>query len=89
MRELIDKDRIPADVTIQVLTQARADLIAKTFESLKGVRRAIVHVYNSTSTVQREQVFGLDRQGILEIAVKGCGTGARPCTETARDRMGF
>ena len=71
VRELIDQGRIPADVTIQVLTQARADLIAKTFESLRGVRRAIVHVYNSTSTVQREQVFGLDRQGILEIAVKG------------------
>ncbi|MGL4564523.1 MAG: 2-isopropylmalate synthase, partial [Halioglobus sp.] len=71
VRELIDKGRIPADVTIQVLTQARPDLIARTFESLKGVRRAIVHVYNSTSTVQREQVFALDRQGILEIAVKG------------------
>jgi 2-isopropylmalate synthase len=71
VRDLIDNDRIPADVTIQVLTQARADLITKTFESLKGARRAIVHVYNSTSTVQREQVFSLDRQGILDIAVKG------------------
>ena len=71
VRDLIDNDRIPADVTIQVLTQARADLIKKTFEALKGARKAIVHVYNSTSTVQREQVFGLDRQGILDIAVKG------------------
>ena len=71
VRDLIDNDRIPADVTIQVLTQARPDLIKKTFEALKGARRAIVHVYNSTSTVQREQVFGLDRQGILDIAVKG------------------
>jgi len=71
VRDLIDNDRIPADVTIQVLTQARADLITKTFAALKGARRAIVHVYNSTSTVQREQVFGLDRQGILDIAVKG------------------
>lgn len=71
VRKLIDEDRIPEDVTIQVLTQARPDLIEKTFASLKGVRRAIVHVYNSTSTVQREQVFGLDRQGILDIAVNG------------------
>ena len=71
VRDLIDNDRIPVDVTIQVLTQARADLIKKTFEALKGARKAIVHVYNSTSTVQREQVFGLDRQGILDIAVKG------------------
>ncbi len=71
VRELIDNDRIPEDVTIQVLTQARADLIEKTFQALKGARRVIVHVYNSTSTVQREQVFGLDRQGIVDIAVKG------------------
>jgi 2-isopropylmalate synthase len=71
VRDLIDNDRIPDDVTIQVLTQARADLIKKTFEALKGARKAIVHVYNSTSTVQREQVFGLDRQGIVDIAVKG------------------
>lgn len=71
VRELIDNDRIPQDVTIQVLTQARPDLIEKTFESLRGARRAVVHVYNSTSTVQREQVFGLDRQGIVDIAVQG------------------
>ena len=71
VRELIDNDRIPDDVTIQVLTQARPELIERTFEALKGVRRAILHVYNSTSTVQREQVFGLDRQGIIDIAVSG------------------
>jgi len=71
VRELIENDRIPQDVTIQVLTQARPDLIEKTFQALRGVRRAIVHVYNSTSTVQREQVFGLDRKGIIDIAVKG------------------
>ena len=71
VRQLIDDGRIPDDVTIQVLTQARPDLIEKTFESLKGAHRAIVHVYNSTSTVQREQVFGLDRAGIVDIAVKG------------------
>jgi len=71
VRQLIEHDRIPADVTIQVLTQARPDLIEKTFKALKGARRVIVHVYNSTSTVQREQVFGLDRKGIIDIAVKG------------------
>jgi 2-isopropylmalate synthase len=71
VRELIENDRIPDDVTIQVLTQARADLIEKTFKALSGARRVIVHVYNSTSTVQREQVFGLDRKGIIDIAVKG------------------
>ena len=71
VRKLIEEDRIPEDVTIQVLTQARPDLIKKTFDSLRGVARAIVHVYNSTSTVQREQVFGLDREGITEIAVNG------------------
>jgi 2-isopropylmalate synthase len=71
VRDLIDNDRIPSDVTIQVLTQARTDLIEKTFEALRGVRRAVVHMYNSTSTVQREQVFGLERQGIIDIAVQG------------------
>ena len=71
VRELIDNNRIPEDVTIQVLTQARPDLIEKTFKALEGARRVVVHVYNSTSTVQREQVFGLDRQGIIDIAVKG------------------
>ena len=71
VRDLIDNGRIPEDVTIQVLTQARADLIEKTFEALKGVRRAVVHMYNSTSTVQREQVFSLDRQGLVDIAVRG------------------
>ena len=71
VRQLIEQDRIPDDVTIQVLTQARPDLIEKTFAALKGAKRAIVHVYNSTSTVQREQVFRLDREGIVDIAVKG------------------
>ncbi len=71
VRDLIENDRIPRDVTIQVLTQARPDLINKTFEALEGVHRAVVHVYNSTSTVQREQVFKQDRVGIVEIAVKG------------------
>ena len=70
VRELIDQNQIPDDVTVQVLTQARPELIARTFESLRGARRAIVHLYNSTSTVQRRVVFGLDRAGIVDIAVK-------------------
>jgi 2-isopropylmalate synthase len=70
-REIIENDLIPEDVTVQVLTQARADLITRTFESLQGARRAIVHLYNSTSTLQRRVVFKLDRAGIVDIAVKG------------------
>ena len=71
VRELIEKKRIPDDVTVQVLTQAREDLISRTFESLKGVKRAVLHLYNSTSTTQRRVVFRLDRAGIIDIAVKG------------------
>ena len=71
VRELIEQNLVPDDVTIQVLTQARPELIARSFESLIGARRAIVHLYNSTSTVQRRVVFGLDRAGIIDIAVKG------------------
>jgi 2-isopropylmalate synthase len=71
LRWLIDEGQIPDDVTVQVLVQAREDLITKTYEALRGARRAIVHVYNSTSTVQRERVFGMDREGILSIARRG------------------
>ncbi len=71
VRQLIEEGRIPEDVTVQVLTQSRPDLIARTFESLRGVRRAIVHLYNSTSETQRRVVFKLDRAGIVDIAVKG------------------
>ena len=71
VRCLIEDGLIPDDVTVQVLTQAREDLISRSYESLKGVKRAIIHVYNSTSTVQREKVFGLDKAGIKAIAVKG------------------
>jgi 2-isopropylmalate synthase len=71
LRKLIDENRIPDDVTVQVLTQAREELIVKTFEALKGCKRAVLHFYNSTSTVQRDFVFGLDRKGITDIAVKG------------------
>jgi len=71
VRWLIEEKQIPDDVTVQVLVQAREDLIMRTYESLKGAKRANVHVYNSTSTIQRERVFGLDRDGITAIARQG------------------
>jgi len=71
VRQLIEENLIPDDVTIQVLTQARETLIARSFESLKGARRAIMHLYNSTSTIQREQVFKLSRGKIKAIATQG------------------
>jgi 2-isopropylmalate synthase len=71
VREIIELGLIPDDVTIQVLTQARPELIARTYESLRGARRAIVHVYNSTSVAQRRVVFRTDRAGIVDIAVRG------------------
>jgi len=71
VRQLVEENLIPGDVTIQVLTQAREELIRRTFESIKGAKRAIVHLYNSTSTLQRRVVFGLDRAGIVDIAVQG------------------
>src|SRR5476651_2152434 len=71
VREIIEQELVPDDVTIQALTQARPELIARTYESLKGARRAIMHVYNSTSTTQRRVVFRCDRAGIVDIAVRG------------------
>ncbi len=71
VRHLIDNKLIPEGVTIQVLTQAREELIRRTFESLKGVKSAIIHLYNSTSELQRRVVFKLDKAGITDIAVKG------------------
>jgi len=70
-RKLIDENLIPDDVTVQVLTQAREPIIRRTFDAIAGVKRAIVHLYNSTSTTQRRVVFGMDRAGIRDIAVKG------------------
>jgi len=70
-RKLVEGNRIPDDVKIQVLTQARPELIERTYQALEGAKQAIVHVYNSTSTVQREQVFGMDRAGIRDIAIRG------------------
>jgi len=71
LRTLIEQNLIPDDVTIQVLTQSREHIIRKTFESLKGARKAIVHLYNSTSVAQREQVFEKSKEEIIEIAVSG------------------
>lgn len=71
VREIIEQGKIPEDVTIQVLTQARDELIERTFEALRGVKNAVVHVYNSTSVIQREQVFKLDKKDITEIAIQG------------------
>ena len=71
VRLLIEENLVPDDVTIQVLTQAREELIARTFESVRGAKRVIMHLYNSTSTLQRKVVFGLERHGIVEIAVRG------------------
>ena len=71
VRMLVEDNLIPDDVTIAVLTQARPELIERTFEAVAGARRAIVHLYNSTSTTQRRVVFGLDKSGITSLAVRG------------------
>jgi 2-isopropylmalate synthase len=81
VRQIIEEDRIPDDVVIQVLTQARPELIERTFESVRGAKQAIVHLYNSTSTLQRRVVFGQDRDGITAIAVEG----AKLCAKLAED----
>ncbi len=81
VRQLIEEDLIPDDVVIQVLTQSREHLIERTYESIRGARQAIMHLYNSTSTLQRRVVFGLDRQGIKDIAVHG----AELCVKFAQE----
>ena len=77
VRKIIEDSLIPDDVIIQVLTQAREPLIRRTFESLVGAKQAVVHLYNSTSTLQRRVVFAMDKEGIKQIAVEG----ARLCKE--------
>ena len=71
MRALIERDMIPDDVTVQVLTQAREHIIKKTFEAVKGAKHAVIHLYNSTSVAQREQVFKKSKEEIKKIAVDG------------------
>ncbi|MFP5346840.1 MAG: 2-isopropylmalate synthase, partial [Actinomycetes bacterium] len=77
VRQLVEGDLIPDDVTIQVLTQCREHLIERTFESLRGARQAICHFYNSTSVLQRKVVFGLDKDGIADIATQGARLGMK------------
>jgi 2-isopropylmalate synthase len=84
VRQLIEEDRIPDDVTIQVLTQCRQELIERTYECLQGAPRAIVHFYNSTNPLQREVVFGLDKSGIIDVAVSA----ARLCRKLERELVG-
>ncbi len=71
LRQLVDRKMIPDDVKVQVLTQCREELIEKTFDSIEGCKQAIVHIYNSTSTLQRDVVFGMNREEIINIAVQG------------------
>jgi len=84
VRQIIEEDLIPDDVVIQVLTQSREHLIERTFESIQGSKQAIVHLYNSTSTLQRRVVFGLDKDGIRDIAVHG----AQLCQKYADEMAG-
>ncbi|WP_104103742.1 2-isopropylmalate synthase [Arthrobacter sp. 08Y14] len=85
VRQLIEGDRIPDDVTIQVLTQSREHLIERTYDSLEGADRAIVHLYNSTSILQRKVVFNTDQDGIVDIAL----TGARLCKKYEEQLRGI
>lgn len=88
LRTLIEQDLIPDDVTIQVLTQAREHIIKKTFEAVKGAKNVIVHVYNSTSLAQREQVFKKSKEEILKIAVDGAKL-LKELTEEANENYRF
>src|SRR5678815_4077851 len=80
MRRLIESARVPDDVAIQVLVQAREDLIERTVESLMGAKHAIIHLYNSTSPAQRRVVFGLEKDDIIKVATRG--------TQWIKDRLG-
>ena len=71
LRQLVDRKLIPDDVRVQVLTQCREELIDRTFEAIQGIKKVIVHIYNSTSTLQRDVVFGMEGEEIIDIAVKG------------------
>ena len=88
LRALIDRDMVPEDVTLQVLTQSREHIIRKTFEALEGCKNAIVHVYNSTSLAQREQVFHMEKEQIKQIAIDGA-TLLKQLTEEAGQKYRF
>jgi 2-isopropylmalate synthase len=85
VRELIDEGVVPSDVTLAVLTQARPELIERTFESIEGAPQAIVHLYNSTSVTQRRVVFKLDRDGVTELAVRGTELCRRLAEQTSTE----
>jgi 2-isopropylmalate synthase len=85
VRQLVDEGRIPTDTTIAVLTQARPELIERTFEAIDGAERAIVHLYNSTSATQRRVVFRLDEAGITELAVRGTELCKELAAQTSTD----
>ena len=87
-RTIIEQNLIPDDVTIQVLTQSREHIIAKTFEAIKGAKHAIVHLYNSTSVAQREQVFKREKKEIIDIAVFGAKL-CKQYREKAEGRITF
>lgn len=87
LRKLIEEDRIPEDVTVQVLTQAREHLIVRTFEALKGAKKAIVHIYNSTSELQRRVVFGKNKAEIKKIATDGAALVKKYAEEARKEGM--
>ena len=89
VRQLIDENRIPDDVTIQVLTQAREDLILRTFESLKGARQATVHLYNATAPLFRRLVFGMDKAQIVELATRSTRLIRKLCEENPETRWQY
>jgi 2-isopropylmalate synthase len=88
VRVLVEEELVPADVTIAVLTQARPELIERTYEAIEGAPSAIVHLYNSTSTTQRRVVFGMDRAGVRELAVRATAL-CRELADRASDRIVF
>ena len=87
VRMLIEQDHIPKDVILQVLTPARSALIATTFESLRGVPRAIVHLYNATAPVMRQVVLGLDQNGIVELATAHARQLVTQCSRTDTESL--
>lgn len=89
VRQLIEENRIPDDVTIQVLTQAREDLILRTFESLRGAKQATVHLYNATAPLFRRLVFGMDKAQIIELAVRSTRQIRRLCEENPDTRWQY
>ncbi len=89
VRQLIDEQRIPEDVTIQVLTQARDPLILRTFEALRGARRATVHLYNATAPLFRELVFGMDKAEVIALATRATRLIRQQCEQQPETRWQY